>query len=246
MPHAPGHAASLSSGRAGAPGHFPGHLAGIAVGHAGDEVDHAQECRVEGVMRVRRVVADQVQHAAALERRGAPAMLLEGGAAEGVEQDLKGGVGANFMQRLALVLEDLVACHGLGLEHAALGGAVHVLDQVTTQLPGEQCLLLFDESARSGIGEVLDGLAPQDCQFAPAGVRRAELTVGFGQVIPHQVQQQCFYFGVLQQLHLQAIFQVDQPVADVVCCLHQVDQGVACPTLLFQQRQAKLVGDLLQ
>lgn len=234
------------SGRAGAPGHFPGHFTGIAVGHPRDEVDHAQEGAVQRAVWVGGIVADQVQYPAALERRRASAVLLEGGPAEGVQQDFQRGVGADLVQGLALVLEDLVACHVLGLQYAALGRAVHVFDQVARQLAGQQGLLLLDEGAGGSVGQVLDGLAAQDRQLAPPGIARAELTVGFRQVIADQIEQQCFDFGVLQQLHFQAVFQVDQRVADVICSLHQVDQRVARPALVFQLRQAELAGDLLE
>lgn len=228
------------------PGHFPSHLAGIAVGHAGDEIDHAQERLVQRVMRVGGVVADQVEHTAALERRGAAAVLFQGGTTERVEQDFKRGVGADLVQCLAFILENLVARHVFGLQYAALGRAVHVLDQVAAQTPAQQCLLLLDESAGCGVGQVLDSLATQYCQFAPPGVGRAKLAIGFRQVVTDQVEQQRFDFGVVQQLHLQAVFQVDQGVADVIRCLHQVDQRVAGPALFLEQRQAELAGDLLQ
>jgi hypothetical protein len=74
----------------------------------------------------------------------------------------------------------------------------------------------------------------------------AELAVGFRQVVADQVEQQRFDFGVLQQLHFQAVFQVDQRVADVVGSFHQVNQRVARPALVFQLRQAELAGDLLE
>ncbi|MNZ33415.1 hypothetical protein D3C78_507610 [compost metagenome] len=150
------------------------------------------------------------------------------------------------MQGLALVLEDLLACHVLGLQYAALGRAVHVFDQVARQLAGQQGLLLLDEGAGGSVGQVLDSLAAQDRQLAPPGVAWAELTVGFRQVIADQVEQQRFDFGVLQQLHFQAVFQVDQRVADVIRSLHQVDQRVARPALVFQLRQAELAGDLFE
>ena len=235
-----------ASGWAGAPGHFPGHFAGIAVGHPGDEVDHPQESAVQRGMRVWGIVADQVQYPAALERRGAPAVLFECCATKGIEQNLQGGVGPDFVQGLALVLEDLVACHVLGLQHAALGRAVHVLHQVARQVPGQQCLLLLDERVGGGVGQVLDSFATQNRQLAPTGIARAELAVGFWQVFADQVKQQRFDFGVFQQLHFQAVFQVDQRIADVIGGLHQVHQRVARPALLFQLRHAQLAGDLLQ
>lgn len=93
---------------------------------------------------------------------------------------------------------------------------------------------------------MLDGLAAQDRQFAPSRILRAKLPIGFRQVIADQSEQQRFDFGVLQQLHLKAIFEVDQRIADIVGCLHQVHQRVARPALVFQLWQTQLVGDLLK
>ncbi|MCY1435503.1 hypothetical protein D9M71_516000 [compost metagenome] len=92
-------------------------------------------------------------------------MLFKRRAAERVEQYFEGGVGTDFMQRLALVLEDLLACHVLGLQDAAFGRAVHVFDQVALQMPRQQGILLFDKRAGGGIGQVLDGLAAQNRQL---------------------------------------------------------------------------------
>jgi hypothetical protein len=66
----------------------------------------------------------------------------------------------------------------------------------STRSPGQQRLLLFDEGVGGGVGQVLDGLAAQDCQLASAGVLRAELAIGFRQVVADQVEQQRFDFGV--------------------------------------------------
>lgn len=191
-------------------------------------------------------VAEQVHDAPALERGCAPAVLFERRAAEGIEQDFQCGVGADFVQGLALVLEDLVARNVFGLQHAALGRAVHVFDQVAWQLPGQQRLLLLDKSLGGSVGQVLDGLATQDGQLAPARIAGAQLAIGFRQIVADQVEQQGFDFAVLQQVHLQAVFQVDQRVADVVGRFHQVHQRVARPALVLQLWQAELAGDLFQ
>lgn len=153
---------------AGTTGHFQRHFAGIAVGHAGDEVDHAQERGVQRAIGIGRVVAQKVENTAALERWRAPVVLLQRSAAEGIEEDFQGGVGADFMQRLALVLENFLAGHVFRVQYAALGRAVHVLHQIAGQPAGEQCVLLFDEGTGGGIGQVLDGLASQNRQFSPA------------------------------------------------------------------------------
>ncbi len=84
----------------------------------------------------------------------------------------------------------------------------------------------------------------QNRQLAPAGIAWAELAVSFWQIFADQVKQQRFDFGVFQQLHFQAVFQVDQRIADVIGGLHQVHQWVARPALLFQLRHAELAGDL--
>lgn len=123
--------------RAGAPGHFPCHFGGVAVGHTGDEVDHAQERGVQRPGGVRRAIAQQIENAPVLERRRAPAMLFQGRATKGIQQDFEGGIGPDLMQRLALVLEDLLACHVLGIQHAALCRAMHVFHQVTGQRAGQ-------------------------------------------------------------------------------------------------------------
>lgn len=121
-------------------------------------------------MRVWGIVADQVQHPAAFERWRAPTMLFKGCTAEGVQQNLQGGVRTDFVQGLALVLENLVARHVLGVQHAALGRAMHVFDQVARQLPGQQGVLLLDEGVGGSVGQVLDGLATQNGQLTPARV----------------------------------------------------------------------------
>ncbi|MNF94464.1 hypothetical protein D3C84_771760 [compost metagenome] len=92
-------------------------------------------------------------------------MLLECRTAEGVKQNLQRGVGANFVQGLAFVLEDFFTRHVFCVQDAAFGRAVHVLNQIPRQRTGQQCVLLFDKGAGSGIGQVLDGLAAQDRQF---------------------------------------------------------------------------------
>ena len=53
------------------------------------------------------VVTQQVEDAPVLERRRAPAMLLQRRTTKRVQEDFQRGVGADFMQGLALVLEDL-------------------------------------------------------------------------------------------------------------------------------------------
>ena len=75
---------------------------------------------------------------------------------------------------------------------------------------------------------------------------RAELAVGFRQIVAHQAEQQRFDFGVVQQLHFEAVFEVDQCIADVVSRLHQVHQRMARPALVFDLRQTEFVGDLLK
>ncbi|MCY1184082.1 hypothetical protein D9M73_247460 [compost metagenome] len=90
------------------------------------------------------------------------------------------------MQGLALVLEDFLAGHVFGVQHATLGGPVHVLHQVARQCAGQQCVLLFDEGAGRGIGQVLDGFTAQDSQFASARIVGTELAIGLRQVIAHQ------------------------------------------------------------
>ncbi len=72
------------------------------------------------------------------------------------------------------------------------------------------------------------------------------MPIGFRQVIADQPEQQRLDFCVVQQVHFQTVFQIDQRVTDVVGGLHQVDQRMACPALLFKLRQAKLAGDLLK
>ena len=116
--------------------------------------------------------------------------------------------------------------------------------QVAGQMAREQRRLLLDEGAGGGVGQVLDGLAPQDRQLAATRIEGAELPIGIGQIIAHQVQQQRFDLGVLEQLHLQAVFQIDQGIADVVGRLHQVHQGVPRPAMLVHLGHAQLVGDL--
>src|SRR5690606_40525640 len=91
-------------------------------------------------------------------------MLLQRRAAKGIEQDLECGVSADLVQCLALVLEDFLTRHRLGLDHALLGRAMHVFHQIACELATEQCVLLFDEGAGGGIGQVLDSLAAEDRQ----------------------------------------------------------------------------------
>jgi hypothetical protein len=94
-------------------------------------------------------------------------MLFQCRTAEGVEQNFQRGVGADFVQGLALVLEDFFARHVFCIQDATFGRAVHVFHQVSGQRTGQQGVLLFDKGAGGGIGQVLDGFAAQDRQFAP-------------------------------------------------------------------------------
>ncbi|MNE57565.1 hypothetical protein D3C80_1525360 [compost metagenome] len=70
------------------------------------------------------------------------------------------------MKCLAFVLKDLFACHVFGLEHTALGWAMHMFHQVAVQLSRQQGVLLLDKCAGSGVGQVLDGFTAQNRQFA--------------------------------------------------------------------------------
>lgn len=88
-------------------------------------------------VRMGGAVAQQIQDASILEGWRTAAMLLQGRAAERVQEDFQGGVGADLMQGLALVLEDFLAGHVLGIQYAALGRAVHVFHQVALQGPGQ-------------------------------------------------------------------------------------------------------------
>ncbi|MNV93398.1 hypothetical protein D3C71_1880850 [compost metagenome] len=115
-------------------------------------------------------------------------MLLQRSTAEGVKQDFQGGVGANLVERLAFVLEYFLAGHFLCTENAAFGRAVHVFDKVALQGAVEQRVLLVDEGTRGSVGQMLDGLAAQDGEFASARIPRAQLPVGFRQIIAHQAQ----------------------------------------------------------
>ncbi|MNK87712.1 hypothetical protein D3C87_1076520 [compost metagenome] len=150
------------------------------------------------------------------------------------------------MQGFAFVLKDFLAGDVLGIQHATLGRAVHVLDQIAVQCAGEEGVLLFDKCPCGGVGQMLDGLAAQDRQFASARILRAELAIGFRQIITHQPEQQRFDFGVVQQLHFETVFEINQRVADVVGGFHQVHQRVTRPALVFDLRQAQFVGDLLE
>ncbi|MNM77775.1 hypothetical protein D3C81_896420 [compost metagenome] len=85
---------------------------------------------MQRAVRIGCIVAQQVKDAAALERRCTPIVLFQRGTAKGVEQDFQRGVGADLMQGLALVLEDFLAGHVLGIQHATLGGTVHVFHQI--------------------------------------------------------------------------------------------------------------------
>ncbi len=115
-----------------------------------------------------RAVAQQVENTPVLEGGRAATKLFDGCPAKGVQEDLQRGVGADFMQRLALVLKDLLASHVLGVQHAAFGRTVHVLDQVAGQGAGQKGVLLLDKGSGRRVGQVLDGLTTQDRQFAPA------------------------------------------------------------------------------
>ena len=230
----------------GASGHLASHFTGVAVGHSGDEVDYAQEGCVQRSIRTGRAVAQQVKDASMLERWRTPAELLHGRAAESVEQNLQRGIGADLVQRLALVLKDLLARHVLGAEHAAFGRTVHVLDQIAVQGAGQQRVLLLDESPGRGVGQVLDGLAAQDRQLAPPGVARPQLPVGFRQIVAYQAQQQGLDFGIFEQVHFQTVLKVDQRIADVVGGLHQIHQRMARPAFVLQLRHAQARGDLFE
>ena len=115
-------------------------------------------------MRIGRIVAQQVEYATTLEGWRTAVVLLQCRAAKGVEQDFQGGVGAYFVECLALVLEDFFARHVLGIQDAAFGGAMHVFHQVTRQRAGQQRVLLLDERSGCCVGQVFDGFTPQDRQ----------------------------------------------------------------------------------
>ncbi|MNP47067.1 hypothetical protein D3C76_1411050 [compost metagenome] len=93
-------------------------------------------------------------------------MLFKRSATERVEENLEGRISADFVQRFALVLEDFLACHVFGLQDAAFGRAMHVLNQIALQVSRQQGILLFDKGAGGGIGQVLDGFAAQNRQLA--------------------------------------------------------------------------------
>ncbi|MNP71730.1 hypothetical protein D3C76_1681590 [compost metagenome] len=82
------------------------------------------------------------------------------------------------MQRLAFVLEDFLPSHVLCIEDAAFGRTVHMLHQVARQGAGQQCILLLDKGAGRCVGQVFDGLAPQDRQFASPRIVRAKQAIG--------------------------------------------------------------------
>ena len=118
-------------------------------------------------MRIWRVIAEQIQDAAVLERWRSTAVLLERCTAESVKQDLKCGVGANLMQRFALVLEYLFPGQRLGLQNALFGWPMHMLNQIPGEVSCQQRLLLLDEGFCSSVSQVFDGLASEDSQLAP-------------------------------------------------------------------------------
>lgn len=93
-------------------------------------------------------------------------MLFQSRSAEGVEKDLERRVRADLMQRLALVLENLLPRQRLGLQDATLGWAMHMLDEIARQGTGQQALLLLDEGTSSSVGQVFDGLATQYGELA--------------------------------------------------------------------------------
>ena len=64
-----------------------------------------------------------------------------------------------------------------------------VVQDWVTDLPlRQQGVLLFDKGASGGVGQVLNGLAAQNGQLAAFRVLRAELAIGLGQIIAHQIQ----------------------------------------------------------
>ena len=98
------------------------------------------------------------------ERWGTTAMLPKCGATECIEEDFQGRIGTHFMQGFAFVLEDFLRAMSL-LSSTQRGRAVHMLDQIPWC---RQCLLLFDKSPGSGVGQMFDGLAAQYCPFSPS------------------------------------------------------------------------------
>ncbi|RMS43381.1 hypothetical protein ALP71_05772 [Pseudomonas coronafaciens pv. garcae] len=93
---------------------------------------------------------------------------------------------------------------------------------------------------------MLDGFATQYRQLASPRIARAQLPIGFRQVIADQPKQQRLDFRIVQQVHLKPVFQVDQGVADVIGGFHQVNQRVTRPALLLKLGQAELAGYLLE
>ncbi|MCY1369240.1 hypothetical protein D9M69_562680 [compost metagenome] len=55
---------------------------------------------------------------------------------------------------------------------------MHVFHQIAGQCTGQQRILLLDEGAGRGIGQVLDGFTAQDSQFASARIVGTELAIG--------------------------------------------------------------------
>ena len=80
---------------------------------------------MQRVVRVWSVITDQIQYTSALEGRCTPAVLLQCRSTKCIEENLEGSVGTDLVQGLAFVLEDFLAGHVLGLEHATLGWTVH-------------------------------------------------------------------------------------------------------------------------
>ncbi|MNJ58481.1 hypothetical protein D3C77_541140 [compost metagenome] len=72
------------------------------------------------------------------------------------------------------------------------------------------------------------------------------MAIGLRQVITDQAEQQRFDFGIVEQLHFQTVFQVNQGVADVIGGFHQVNQWMPGPALLLDLRQAEFAGNLFE
>ena len=173
-------------------------------------------------------------------------MQLMRSADEGLEQDTQRGVGADLQLGLALVAEDLLARQILGFPHAPAEVGVAKVEQVFTERAGQQFRLALHES----LGDIIDGTlhcrASQRRHLAPLGGAAGDHLLIFARLATADAGENLEHFLELQDAHLEAIFQVQQRIADVIGGLDQPRQRVTAPAAIGPRQQTTALGDLIQ
>ena len=148
----------------------------------------------------------------------------KGSGYEQVENRADTGEGGDFGNQLALMAEHAGARQLFGpFQRIAHFGRAHAEQVFALEAAGEQVGMVQHKGLRHVINGAADGHAAQHGATLAGGLLRPEF------VDVHHALQYVFHFAVVQQAELHRIFQIQERIADVVCRLHQVGQGVAAP-----------------